>query len=97
MAGRAALWRVAAPPGIAYAIQQIAEREQRSIFNMNTIDAALLAAIEASATTAPKPKRFGTRLVAVSFGDDDEPVRAAADKSQLVQFADYINTRAANL
>lgn len=64
---------------------------------MNTIDAALLAAIEGSATAAPKPKRCGSQLVAVSSGDDDEPVRAAADKSQYVRFADYINTRAANL
>jgi hypothetical protein len=63
---------------------------------MNTIDAALLAAIQASATFAPKPKRCGIQLVAVSFGgDDEEPVRAAADKSQYVMFTPYLNTRAA--
>jgi hypothetical protein len=61
---------------------------------MNTIDAALLAAIEASATTAPKPKRCGVQLVAVRLGDD-EPVHAAADKSQYVMFTPYLNTRAA--
>ena len=33
MAKPAALWRVAAPPGIAHAIQEIAKREQRSIAN----------------------------------------------------------------
>jgi hypothetical protein len=33
MAKRAALWRVAAPPGIAFAIQEIAKREHRSISN----------------------------------------------------------------
>jgi hypothetical protein len=63
---------------------------------MNTIDAALLAAIQASATTAPKRKRFGAQLIAVAFGDDDEPVRAAADKSQYVMFTPYLNTRAAS-
>jgi hypothetical protein len=61
---------------------------------MNTIDAALLAAIEASATTAPKPKRSGLQLIAVSFGDD-QPVNAATDKSQYVMFTPYLNTRAA--
>jgi hypothetical protein len=62
---------------------------------MNAIDEELLAAIQASATTAPKPKRYGAQLVPVSFGDDSEVVHAVADKSQYVLFTSYLNTRAA--
>jgi hypothetical protein len=63
---------------------------------MNTIDGALIEAIAASSakTTTPK-RRCGLQLIAVSFGDDDEPVRATADKSQYVMFTPYLNTRAA--
>jgi hypothetical protein len=59
---------------------------------MNTVDAALLAAIEASATTPPKPKRCGAQLVPVYFGDDDAPVHAKADRSKLVPFAAVIRS-----
>src|SRR5690349_13321749 len=60
------------------------------------IDQALLAAIQsASATSTSKPKAYGRQLVAIAFGDDDEPVRAGADKLPLVKFCDYLNTRRA--
>jgi hypothetical protein len=61
---------------------------------MSDIDAALIAAIEASAVTTPKPKRHGVQLIAVRLDGDDEPVRAASDKP-LVKAFDYINTVAA--
>jgi hypothetical protein len=58
------------------------------------IDTALIAAIKAS-TTEPTKKKIIKSCQLVAFVSDDEPVRAAADKSQYVPFTKYLNTRAA--
>jgi hypothetical protein len=62
---------------------------------MTNIEALLDAIAASSAKTTTPKRRCGLQLIAVSFGDDDEPVRAAADKSQYVLFSSYVNTRAA--
>jgi hypothetical protein len=64
---------------------------------MNDIDTALIDAIRASAIT--KPKKTGKRCQLVAFVSDDDVLHASADRdrSKLIPFAAYINTRAANV
>jgi hypothetical protein len=45
----------------------------------------------AAATPAAKPTRTSVRLVAVRFGDDDQPVHAAADRTGWIEFAPILH------
>jgi hypothetical protein len=60
----------------------------------NDIDAALLAAIQATATDEPKPKKItkSCQLVRV-ISDDNDAIYAMADRSLFIRFADVINCR----
>jgi hypothetical protein len=76
MAKPAALWRVAAPPGIAHAIQEIAKREQRSI--ANTVLKLVGEAVGARRVFEKQPSDDLKKLLALLTAAKTEPTDAAS-------------------
>jgi hypothetical protein len=75
MAKHAALWRVAAPPGIAFAIQEIAKREQRSI--SNTVIKLVGEAVDARRIFEQQPSEDVKKLLSLLITAKTEPADAA--------------------